>query len=138
MKLNPEEFGKQCAELFKQGKCHSDCCGVVPLPADVWERNKHLIQRKLKEAVSAPHQEVYPLPEEGVSCLFLTKDCTCAIYDDRPQVCRMYGIHPDLECPYLKPNGHLRSKASQKQVQRRINKGVNNFVKNITKKLESP
>jgi len=138
MKINSEEFGKCCGELIKKGVCHSDCCGVVPLPADVWERNKHLIQRPLKEVVPGSHQEVYPLPEEGVSCLFLTKECKCAIYNDRPKVCSMYGLHPDLECPYLKPNGHLRSEAKQKQVQRRINHGVDNFVKNISKKLESP
>lgn len=43
-------------------------------------------------------------------CPFLKKDLGCAIYEDRPEVCRKYGdeTHPMLCCPMQDKDGNAR------------------------------
>lgn len=36
-------------------------------------------------------------------CPFLKDDCTCNIYEYRPDVCRKFGQIPQLPCKYIKP-----------------------------------
>ncbi len=117
-------------------KCNASCCGIVPLPKDLWERNKHL-------AVN-PHDKI--IEEEGVvipvtskgNCVFLCDDYKCNIYEDRPEICRKYGdeSHICMSCPYLHKDGKERSRQSQRKIQREIHKMLERIVKMNPKDLD--
>lgn len=82
--------------------CKAACCGFAPIPADLYERRKYLIQRKVAMIQELPGKHVIAVDKNGV-CAFLTCEYTCAIYDERPEICRRFGepneTHPFLKCP---------------------------------------
>jgi len=41
-------------------------------------------------------------------CVFLTDEKRCSIYEDRPRICRDFGVRKAM-CPYIRPDGTLRS-----------------------------
>lgn len=84
--------------------CGAECCGLAPIPRDLFERRKYLLQRQVTELqLSGNH--VVVVDANGI-CGFLTCERTCAIYDERPEICRRFGepteTHPFLRCPYMK------------------------------------
>jgi len=114
--------------------CKSDCCGPVIMPKEIWERNKDKAQRPLKEFFELDKGACVPATED-LKCIFLNAEGKCAIYDDRPQVCKDYGIIPGLPCPWMKPNGHPWSPAKQRQVQRKIDHDVDNNLEQMHKRV---
>lgn len=109
-------------ENFKCKKDCGECCGIVPIPTIVWNRNKDKVQKFVKQTYIS---EVFVFPiTEDLKCCFLTKDNKCSIYEERPDVCKRYGICDELPCPYLKPNGNLWSEAKAKQIKKKIERTV--------------
>ncbi len=99
-------------------KCKGMCCGVVPIPRVLWQKKQHAIQRQPKEVmkVEGVHKVtgeretvIIPMTEDHY-CPFLKKDLSCAIYEDRPEICRKYGdeSHPMMCCPMQDKNGNPR------------------------------
>jgi Fe-S-cluster containining protein len=87
--------------------CKGDCCGCIPLDKTLVKVFEKRQQRKVTQIVEWPNgTEIMPITEDGM-CVFLKPDYTCAIYDHRPEVCKLYGVtkHEDLQCPHLKPSG---------------------------------
>jgi Fe-S-cluster containining protein len=110
-----------CESLIKCGKCAGDCCGPVPLPLELIKKHADKMQGEVLEKFEM-HGEMYIFTKD-VSCIFLDRATRrCVIYEDRPNICRMYGVDSRLPCPHMKPNGHERSIASKKKVQRLINR----------------
>ncbi len=116
---------------FKCKENCGECCGIVPIKKEVWEKNLAKAQKKIKEVVEIKG-EVFAITDDA-KCIFLSKRNRCVIYEDRPQICRNYGIGFDdaLSCPYIKPNGSPRSSAMVKRIQRMINHDVDAKVKRI-------
>ena len=117
--------------MFKCKENCGDCCGVVPIKKEVWEKNLAKAQRNIKEVVEI-EGEVYIITDD-LKCIFLSKRKKCVIYEDRPQICRNYGIgfNDALSCPFIKPNGSPRSPAMVKRIQRMINRDVDAKLKRI-------
>jgi Fe-S-cluster containining protein len=87
---------------------------------DLIEKNLSKIQEKPESCEELEKNIVIAITKSS-NCIFLTKDKKCAIYEDRPEVCKLYGTsktNQDLMCPYLKHNGNKRSKADQKKIDR--------------------
>ena len=86
-------------------RCKAECCGVVPIPRAIFERNKHKLQREVQTITDAFPGQVIALAENA-TCGFLTLDHKCAIYEERPSVCRKFGsvneTHEMLICPHKK------------------------------------
>jgi len=84
--------------------CHAACCGIVPIPSATFHANKHLLQRKV-ELMPFPGDQIVAVEVETATCGFLTHDYHCAIYDNRPEVCRLFArrgeTHPMLKCEHL-------------------------------------
>jgi Fe-S-cluster containining protein len=78
------------------------CCGPVPFKKTVWEKFQNRVQippqQVLKDVFPGA---ILPITESG-KCVFLTPDKRCAIYESRPNVCRLYGTIPALQCKVLK------------------------------------
>jgi hypothetical protein len=74
--------------IFPCIKGCTDCCGVVPFAQAEWEN----IPDKRYAILSAPDALTCPYSKEG----------TCAIYSDRPLLCRLFGTSqaPLLQCPH--------------------------------------
>jgi Fe-S-cluster containining protein len=107
------------------------CCGIIPFPLKFLEEHKKFFK------------ENGELKDNGDTAIILTADflCVffdrqthkCAIYEERPEVCRNYGIIEDLPCPYFKRSGNRRSPASEKITIRKINAFVDKAEKNLEK-----
>ena len=101
-------------------KCKADCCGVVPIPRETWDRNQHLLQQKVehltelkakRKVLGIQIEEMVVIPiTKNFHCPFLKPDLSCAIYEERPDVCRKYGddSHEMLMCPMQDKDGNPR------------------------------
>lgn len=93
-------------------KCKAWCCYNVPMPAN-------LLYKHLSKIVTQPYfivdsdggkienistifntnTPVLPITDltgsQRQKCPFLTNDCKCNIYEDRPEFCKQYG-HPEV------------------------------------------
>lgn len=98
--------------------CQAHCCGIVPIPIPIWQRNQHNLQQEVleKHKVYATGQDevrhtcVLPITKNAL-CPFLKEDLSCAIYEDRPKICRQFGdeSHWALRCPMQHADGTPRS-----------------------------
>lgn len=77
------------------------CCGPVPFGIQFYHDHTEQLQTKPeRELVGAFPGKVVPITKFG-DCVFLTDESQCAIYKDRPAVCRLYGTTPEMKCPKL-------------------------------------
>jgi len=117
-----------CKEVQEQGLCTANCCGCVEIPKGVYEKNKQKAQRQVSELLELDGG-VYPMTTE-FKCIFLSRDYQCVIYEDRPEVCRLYQKTEELPCPFLR-NGNLRSPAGMRRTERIINHHVDYALKRM-------
>lgn len=108
---------KTCEECFH--KCKAQCCTWVPIPIKFLEKHKDKIQRKILTFYPANKSKttVYPIVEiSGYKdnkpiilrpkqrCIFLDNNNRCAIYENRLEICKLYGTtsEPDnsLTCGF--------------------------------------
>lgn len=98
--------------MFKCKDGCSACCGVVPIDKKTFHRNTGKLQTRVKELLKIDYagiEYIIPVTKSGL-CIFLNRDTKkCEIYDDRPEICKLYGINPMLPCPYLNPDGSPRT-----------------------------
>jgi len=69
-------------------------------------------------------------------CVFL-KNHRCVIYDNRPDVCRKFGVISQLKCPYLRPDGTKRCRQETRRIQREITKSNEKKIKFIKEYAEA-
>lgn len=85
-------------------KCNARCCYNIPFDKgelDIFADkivNRVLYTLPLKGALWAFTNENPKLNK----CPFLRKDCKCNIYENRPEVCRLFGEIDKLSCRFLK------------------------------------
>lgn len=114
---NIVKFGESCTNANATGKCAGECCGVITMPLRLiwgfqkrWQRQVTEVRRyqlggkKLAVALTVDSYCVFLSP--------VTK--RCVIYDQRPKVCRMYGLIEELPCPFFHPDGRPRTEQEQK------------------------
>jgi len=126
-------FVESCDRLICEGKCRSDCCGIIPIQKELVNRFRERLS-DVNEEVEAG-EELFLMTDDFM-CAFLDRESRrCRIYDDRPEVCRTYGEtkDPRLQCPRLKPNGNPRSVNSAKIIDR----DTGRRMKEATKRFES-
>jgi Fe-S-cluster containining protein len=110
-------------------KCEAKCCGIVPIPASIWQKNQHNIQRLVisKQRVMAGQNNqvarlsILPITEDFY-CPFLKQDLSCAIYNDRSEICRKFGdeSHLMLCCPVQKADGTPRTAEEASQMDEQV------------------
>lgn len=107
-------------KLCDTGRCHAACCYNVPMEKGYLSAYRKKIVTpviemlpfrqmedydKLKVNGHRPQYVVYTDKDlDKNKCPFLRDDCKCNIYDQRPNICRMYGVTPDepaLRCRYI-------------------------------------
>jgi Fe-S-cluster containining protein len=129
--------------------CHGDCCLYVPLPKELWEKFKHLAQQETQLFTwddgtisfnnSVFGENVLPLTE-NMMCPFMdTKTFKCVIYEDRPLICRAFGISTEkgLQCYFMKPSGILRGKKDRAKREKENQDNLNRIVGNINREFDN-
>lgn len=89
--------------------CGAKCCSLVPIPKEIWEAHQDDIQRDVLEEMEGQcdlGDVILPITAD-LHCPFLKEDLDCAIYADRPHVCRKFGdeSHPLMCCPMQHADG---------------------------------
>ena len=88
--------------------CGGQCCGVFPMPNEIFARHQLKVIRAYT-LVPYGDDHVTPVTDDGF-CVFLDRTGRCTIYADRPELCRLYGTIPQLQCTRLRgePDNPIR------------------------------
>ena len=128
-------FEETCRKCIEEEKvCAGDCCGIVLIPTKTYKKNISQSQVKVIKKIVG-EEGVWPATKD-ILCVFLNRETkTCTIYNDRPDVCKNYGLVEELFCPYIDIKGNRRSTAKTKRAQRKINREVNQQMRFLNKTL---
>ena len=121
----------KCPAKLDKNKPH--CCGIFQFPLKFLEEHKKFFQEngELKES-----GDFAVILTPDFRCVFLNRETfLCAIYDERPDVCKFYGTIEKLPCQYFKRSGNRRSPASEKVTIRQINSQVDKTMSKLGVKI---
>jgi uncharacterized protein len=77
--------------------CKGLCCGPVP----VTEKELKAIKEKVRSMPAGRKTELQKQMRFHGTCIFDDLDNDrCGIYSARPEVCRKFGYHENLACPF--------------------------------------
>lgn len=112
------------------------CCTVIPIDRHLIEKNRDKFQRIVKEEIiTKMNPNMILICTIDSKCVFLTEDNLCSIYDERPQICRDYGLSGGpMECPKVAPSGRIRGTDEIKRVKKRLVKSNLNIFENFSKR----
>jgi len=126
-----------CSRFIKD--CHASCCGNFPIEKIFYEKNlDKIITQPIKiEEYYEPDpfdniKKYFVLPlTESNKCCFVRSDYSCAIYDERPEVCKLYGgeSRPYLFCHWQDRNGKKRSRQARRLLHRSSKKFYSKYIK---------
>lgn len=90
-----------------------ECCDPVLMKGDELERlkNKSVRDFTILRFDTPWGDMVLPISTDSEfdrQCVFLKDDKRCSIYEERPRICRDFGVRKAM-CPYMKPDGTPRS-----------------------------
>jgi uncharacterized protein len=139
-KMKPKQERRRLRELYSAiptFECIegcTDCCGPVAASREERARNPELMDletaRDLMDVLirgGASVQELEKAPQltawgqAGADCLtcpYARKGLGCAIYADRPFLCRLYGTIPSLQCPHGRRPEKLLSNIEERRLVR--------------------
>ncbi len=117
--MKPKQERRRLRELYAKiptFKCIegcTDCCGPVPATREERRLNPeflptaadiiHVLQNgaaSQEELKAAPRLADWAYGAGCLSCPYEIAHGGCAIYDDRPFLCRIYGTTQNLPCPH--------------------------------------
>lgn len=123
-------------------KCQAACCGVCPIPKDIFERNKEKIISNPCEILEVNGPDIaddlgettinelkerkgkdFIIPiTKNMKCCFLNEDLSCNIYQDRPNICKKFGdeSHLFMTCLFQDKNGKIRSRQESRKIERQL------------------
>lgn len=99
--------------------CKSKCCKVVPINDIFYRANEDKRTRSVIKEES--HREGFITPiTVGLKCCYLKDDGECNIYDDRPNVCKVFGddSHILMSCDFQDKDGNKRSRQAKRRIER--------------------
>jgi len=103
------------------------CCGCVPIQREIINKNRVYLQRRYRK-VELDDGFIYPITADGW-CIFLHKQTfKCQIYDERPKICILFGIIPELQCDYVAANGCVRTENEVQTTKIEKNRTVNDCL----------
>jgi Fe-S-cluster containining protein len=86
-----------------------ECCGEGMLfDREFFIAHENKAKRAIGVVFEYEGDKVYPATADRY-CPFMGNDCKCAIYDERPELCRNFGVIEHLSCPYIDKEGNPRT-----------------------------
>ena len=113
---------------FKCLKC-GQCCGVVPIPVNKYMKHLDDIQT-IPEKCIQDKKYIIAITHD-LRCIFLTDNNLCAIYNDRPEICRRFGNDIKIPRPNVKWNGTLRTDAEREKILESIDVGIKKLKERV-------
>lgn len=115
-----------CKTAIESCLCKADCCGCFQMDNEQLARFKGSFQ---KDGQHFPVSETETLiVTDDLRCVFLDRsDFHCVIHENRPNVCRKYGMIEELPCPIYDVNGIKRNRAGRRDINRKITKNHQSF-----------
>jgi len=135
-----------CSKFYKD--CHAACCGVIPIEKELYKKNTDkIVTQPLKveeyhdiDPFDGNKKKTFAVPiTPNNKCCFLKSDYKCAIYADRPNVCKIYGDEsiPILLCRWQDKNGNKRSRQAKRFLNRISKKNHAKYLKHKRKHSKS-
>jgi Fe-S-cluster containining protein len=94
-------------------KMCGSCCTIMPMSEQLIDRFRDHFQRPVieEQVFSANDGLMYiKIITPDKKCIFLKTDNKCAIYENRPEICKKFGRKAgNLECVWISPSGRIRS-----------------------------
>jgi Fe-S-cluster containining protein len=85
------------------------------------DRFQRPVKKEVKTNIHNKDETVVYTDTPDRACVFLKIDNTCAIYEDRPYICQIFGLRGgELECPNVSPSGRIRSEKEKIRAKKRI------------------
>ncbi len=80
-------------------KCNASCCYCVPIEKVIYNTNKNKIVNKIINTktifdfspFTKKKEEFILIISKDMKCCFLKNDLSCAIHDDKPNICKAFG-----------------------------------------------
>jgi len=126
-----------CSKCLKD--CKASCCSIVPIEMDIFEENRHkMVSEPIREEevvmlspFTGKNEALIIAITKDNTCCFLKEDLSCAIYENRPIVCRHFGgeSHSMMSCVYQDKNGRIRSRQEKRALERIQAKLQNKAIK---------
>ena len=84
------------------GECKGKCCFFVAMTNNEFKklRKKYGVPKGAKVLEMPGNRPGKSVILKDGQCAYLD-DGRCSVYEDRPVVCREYGVNPHLPCMYL-------------------------------------
>lgn len=143
MAPNPRRVEAKFRELYEEvpsidckGGCHNACCFIVCTIHEK-ERVEKLTGKKF-ETVDLMEQPKTRIGSDGrplarFVCSALTEDGRCSVYDDRPLICRLYGVSEGMPCfRGCKPDRALSHDETLDLIQRAEKLGRGNNIQHVS------
>lgn len=111
-------------------KCKAECCGLVPFDKTVFARNRGKQKREILEVINVDDTHVVIVCKHNY-CVFLDANYKCSIYDERPEVCKLYGNIDNLPCFYQDKEGNMRTRQDRRRLSRKYDKKMQELRSNI-------
>ena len=88
----------------RTSKCNALCCYNIPFERGELDMFKEKIVNKVLFLLPMHGAQVAFTNEDPGrnKCPFLRADYKCNIYENRPDVCRKFGVIPELPCKWIK------------------------------------
>jgi len=116
-------------DCLKNGCGKAVCCGNIGFTKECWDRNKQKVQVSNFVVTPLPSGDLFVETPNNV-CVFLDRQTKkCVIYEDRPNICKMYGTKEILPCPFLLPDGSPRPAEKMKDWENAFNKTLDDVTK---------
>jgi Fe-S-cluster containining protein len=117
-----KKFKERSSREWPCQKC-GYCCTIVPLKGSIIREFRRSYQRPVIEERRINESDTFSVITEDAWCVFKKPDGQCAIYEYRPEICRIFGHSSGLlECPRFAPSGRIRSPQEVQRVFTRIQK----------------
>jgi hypothetical protein len=108
-----------------------DCCGLIGFPLAFVKEHEALGEKDMIEKVIQQDNKLYILCKDS-RCVFLNRETgLCKVYNDRLEVCKIYGYDPRLPCPYFRADGVRRGFQERKITQMMIDKTVDDTFEKL-------
>ena len=80
------------------------CCGQIKFKIEFINKHKQDIQKEhLVNLKNLPNKLIQPITNDGY-CIFLDRTIKrCKVYNDRPDICKIYGTIEEYPCYILEP-----------------------------------
>ena len=112
---------------FKCKEGCGECCGIILIPKKLAIKTEHLAQVKPNEVIAVGDDLM--IITEDLKCVYLNRETKkCMIYDDRPNICRVYGLIPMCRCPYIKMDGSVRNRLEREFIKVEIANAVDDAI----------